>query len=187
MRSMLDTRSILLAAFAAASFACGGGTSFSSGVDETKQVKDLTDADAKTLCDNAEETAKDFYENNKDGFCKLGGVLVAAFSGGDPATCEATVETCKGQEPETSGKCEPIDTACEATIAEIEACYNDSIEAAEEVFDEISSKSCEELLMDTSSAPGGDVQTPASCTALMEKCPTLEFGNVSITGTSSTT
>lgn len=184
---ILDTRNIILAAIAAASFACGGGTSFSSGVDSSKQVKDLSDSDAQTLCKNAEETAKEFTENNKDGFCKLAGVFAGAFGGG-AAACESAVTQCKDAEPTTStNTCEPIVTDCEATIGEIEDCYNDSLEATEKALDEIASKSCEELLSG-SSLPGSDVQAPASCTALAEKCPSLEFGNVSLgTDTSTTT
>ncbi|MEQ8280160.1 MAG: hypothetical protein RMA76_01335 [Deltaproteobacteria bacterium] len=189
MHAIKDSRSLLIATlFSATAFACGGGTSFSAGVDGNKQVKDLTDSDAQTLCKAAEETANDFFDDNKDGFCKFSGAFAGIFAGslgGDAqSTCEMAVTQCESQASTEPAMCEPMVTDCEATIAEIEACYNDSLDVAADLLDKFAGKSCADLIADESSL-NITADTPASCVALEEKCPSLEFGNVSV-GTSST-
>jgi hypothetical protein len=164
--------------------ACGG-TSYDSGVDDSKQVKDLDASDAAAICAAAEETSKSFFEDHKGGLCKFAGVF-AAFGGGE-AACEAAVTECEKQEPDTTSdaSCEPIVADCDATVGEVEACFNDSLEVVGSFFDELDSKSCGELLADSSES-SLDITEPASCTALAAKCPSLEFGNVGVgTSTSS--
>lgn len=165
---------------------CASDVTFTSGVDGAKKVSDVTPDEAQTICDNAEATAREFVEDSKAGFCALAGGVAGVFGGGE-AACEVARASCESQEPEiTENTCNADVMApdCEATIAELEACYNDSLESLQTVFDELGGKSCAELIADSGSGDAlGNVGTPASCTALASKCPGLDIG-VPATGTS---
>jgi len=186
--------SFLCAPALVAMVGCSSDVTFTSGVDKTKKVSEVTPDEAQTLCENAAATAQDFAESVKDDLCVFVGAITGAFAGGlgggDPVVlCEAAVADCKSQE------LEPVDTTdcnaeaqianCDATIEEIEACYNDSLEATTTALAAIGSQSCSDLLTGAEPNISVDVSAPASCTALQQKCPGLEVGIPAI-GTSAT-
>ena len=168
--------------------ACGG-TSFSSGVDSSKKVSELDDADATKICEAAEKTATDFAKDNKEGLCKFSGGIAGGLAGAfgqDPATaCQMAVDDCLTKDATTeTGECMPKVADCDATVEEMEACYNDTLDAMNELFGEFASKECAELVMDSSESTL-NLTAPASCTSLAQKCPSLNYGVPSV-GTSST-
>jgi hypothetical protein len=187
----LKTRLFTLLTTPALALAVGcSGTSFESGVDGTKKASELSDADVQAICQAAEETSQKFAEDNKDAFCKLSGAfagaLAGALGGGDPvAVCESAVSDCKSKplttEPST---CNPKLDDCDVTVGEIESCFNDSLDAAETYFADYKSKSCADLLAQTSGENTLNFMEPASCAAIEQRCPNISFGEPKFTETS---
>ena len=177
-----------------ASAACSS-PSFSPGVDGSKVLSELSGEDKKQLCTALQETTEDFVNSNKDGVCKLGAILVALLSGDDPqAVCEMAVTTCSNNDVDGSDEraaCESsmAITGCSATVDEMEACYNEKIEALGELYDELAAQSCAELLMDSGMDSQGTKQPeePAACVALEAKCPGVAGLAFGTTGTSTKT
>jgi len=168
---------------------CGGDVTYKSGVDGSKTASELSDADVQAICDAAKETGVKFAEDNKDALCNLtggvAGALAGALGGGDPvATCEAAVTDCKssGVTPEET-ECNPKLDGCTVTVAELETCFNDSLAAAEKVFDALAALTCTELTSGTSNTTLDQYVEPASCVAIEEKCPDISFGTPAV-GTS---
>ncbi len=175
MHSNNILKTLLATPLLVGALACGSNASFSSGVDGTKKASELSDADVTAFCDAAKATALDFAKDNKAGFCKLSGSLAGALGaiGGDgTAACEMTVTACEAADATAGAStCTPKIDNCDATIAEIEACYNDSMDALSKTLDEFGSQSCSDLLTKTSSGAAGGDTTPQSCKDLATKCP----------------
>lgn len=169
---------------------CSSDVTFTSGIDGTKKVSDVSMDEAKSICEAASETAEEFFEANKDGFCAFGaaltGSLGAGFGGGDAvALCEVALAECKSATPTTETttcNAEAVAANCSATVAELETCYNDSLDTLSTFFGELAGKSCSELTSESTNV-SFDFSNPASCTALAEKCPDLGIGIPSV-GTS---
>ncbi|CAN0599118.1 unnamed protein product, partial [Laminaria digitata] len=111
---------------------CSSDVTFTSGIDGTKQVSDVSMDEAKSICEAASETAEEFFEANQDGFCAFGAAIAGSFGsigGGDPAVlCEAALAECKSATPTTETttcNAEAVAANCSATVAELETCYND--------------------------------------------------------------
>ncbi len=167
--------------------ACGG-TSFSTGLSGSKKISELDDADATAICDAAEAAAKDFASDKKDGFCKLTGAASGALAGAlglDAATaCQAAVDECLAKDPTPAGgQCMPKVADCDATVEELESCFNDSLDVTGDVLDDLASKECAALVTDVGAI---EVTSPATCTSLAQKCPTLSFGAFSVDTSTST-
>lgn len=184
--------SLLCAPALLAFVGCSSDVTFTSGIDGTKKVSEVTTDEAKSICEAAEATAKDFFDANKDGFCALTAAFAGSFgaiNGGDPvALCQVALDECKKATPtaETATcNAETTATNCDATVAELESCYNDSLDAMTTFFNGLASKSCTELTSANSSVEI-NISNPASCVSLATKCPDLGIGIPSV-GTSTST
>ena len=103
---------------------------------------------------------------------KLGCVLLAvAFTGGNAAACNQSLQECMSSSEVTpSTEDASCDTErvqdCTATVAEMEACYEEMIGK----LDSLASRaSCSTSMADLQSLE----QKPASCRAVEAKCPNL--------------
>lgn len=152
-----------------------------------KSVSSLSAEDKKEAC----EKLDDYYnkeippEEQKRAACTFAGIFAAAFAA--PMTdaelqmaCAEARDQCidapamdSGEEEDT---CTFDDTpdSCEATIGEVEACYEDLVEATKEAYADLD---CATLtLEDMEEMTSGD-DTPESCKTLEEKCPSTSSNN----------
>ncbi len=183
---MSPHRTALLALLLAAGCA---KASLHTGVDGSKKISEIDDAEAAQICAAAAETVQDFSDQNREGLCKfasaIGGSIAMAFGQDGVAVCEMNEPEClTNDDPPDTGDCNPKLANCDATIAEAEACYNDSLDALRDLFGEITSKTCDDLINGGSDEAEAATLTPSSCQALDMKCPGLEFGLFRV-GTSS--
>lgn len=155
----------------------GGNSTTTGGGDlpQDKPVNTLTDDEAKQLC---EELQKD--EAGLESFsCKLSGILAVVFSGADTdakaqAACKAAYDECVAGLMTSTGSCDAgaVNGDCTATVAELEACMNDSKAAVEAASTQI--PSCDTItlkdLMSGDTTPSME-DSPASCKVIEMKCP----------------
>ncbi len=165
-------KTLLTLALSSLSFAaCGGGDGGGSGIDGSRDASTLTDAEIIEVCEYA-ESLFDFDQSTKNG-C----YAQAVFTTMDAAACETTYQECMAAaatdpDTQTSFECEkaPEDDFGECTspltVAELEACFEDSSSQAGGIT--ISCSTTREELSELSELP-----QPASCTVLDEKCPEL--------------
>lgn len=151
-----------------------------TGLPADKPISDLTDAEIAGLCSKFD----DFYSTGSVGkdvqelSCRFTGIFAAALGGADTdakaqAACKTAYDACVVAPAETTENCSKPTGMCTATVAEVEACANDTAKALHELAS--SFPSCAELtladLMDLGG--GGDTgpQEPASCATVNMKCP----------------
>jgi len=157
----------------------GPAGDFDTGLPADKPIASLTDAEIAGLCDKFD----DFYSTGevaadlKDFSCRFSGLLAAAFAGAETdaaarAACKTAYDACAAAPSETTSTCKKPTGTCTATVAEVEACANDSAKAVDQLTSAF--PSCAELtladLMDTGEEPT-TAEDPASCTTLEMKCP----------------
>lgn len=184
MKNALRTEWVVTALLVAS---CSGGAQLESGVDGSKPASMLTDAEAQSLCNAAIDATNDFASAHKAGFCKfqggIAGAIAGAFGGDANAACEMAVDTCEAEdEAVMETQCDVRRSDCTATVAEIEACFNESLSALEGIFNEIEALSCSELLQ--SDGGGTSYDQPAPCDAVQSKCSGLDLGGIGLTDTS---
>ena len=157
---------LALAAMVAA--ACGGDDDGgSSGVEGDKTLDQLTPQEATDLC----EWGLSLLEG--DEFERLDCYLEALLSTPDAETCEEVAQECiDNAEPSdpADGECtfeDPPACGSEVSVAEIEACARDSFALIEDVIEAVDCDFDPEDLEDL------DVEQPASCALVEEKCPEL--------------
>ena len=165
----------------AAGNSSGSPDDLDTGLPADKPISDLSDAEIAGLCRKFDE----FYSsgssagmNLEDFTCRFSAVLAAALSGAgtDAAlrvACKMTYDACVAAPAETTTKCGKPAGACTATVAELEACANDSAKAVEQLTSAF--PSCAELtladLMDLDGDGDAAPQNPTSCTTFEMKCP----------------
>lgn len=157
----------------------GPGGDFDSGLPTDKPIASLTDAELGGLCDKFD----DFYATGKvaddlqDFSCRFSGLLAAAFANAETdaaarTACKTAYDACAAAPGETTSTCGKPTGTCTATVAEVEACANDSAKALAQLVSAF--PSCVELtladLMDSGEEPTTP-EDPASCTTLEMKCP----------------
>lgn len=168
---------------------CSSDVTFSSGVDGSKKISEVTPAEAQSICDASEAAGKDFAEANKDGLCAFTASFAAAFggAGADPvALCQTALDACKDAPLVTEAStCNAATAAagCEATVAELEDCYNDSLKTLSDLFGDLGSKSCTDLTTPDTTTEPTTAAPSAACTSLATKCPSFQVG-IPSTGTS---
>lgn len=162
-------------AMAAGAAGCSG---FNPGVSQSKNLNELSDEEAKTLCEDTqtyyEETITD--EDFKQFGCYISGQIAGATSASDSdsefdsAVCEETVDECLAQESEDGLEREEIDCSqaqvpeeCDVAVSE----YVDCIEATvEDLQQEISELTCEEPLEEETE----EESTIEECQNLPDNC-----------------
>lgn len=166
----------------------GGGTgTVDSGVDGSKPLSMLTDAEAQKIAQSyASASATDKL---LDGVCKSLAVFTAALGGGDPSAqpgaaptaeqvmaCNDAYEMCKMQVQQAQGQpaAAPADgmevpttasafAGCEVTVDQYEACLTAQIRMLEEFY---SGLSCDEPL--TADATAAPTATLSECEAFSQ-------------------
>ncbi len=158
----------------------GGEVNYPAGVGASDQV-DALDADQRqAACDALEATYADVLRpaDTVAFACGVQGLFAGAFDQNDPqGACETAYDACladPGEVTQDDGDevCPLIEQPmCTATLAEIEACISDGLEAVL-LFN--ASFDCS-LVDDLMTDEPGDMQWEASpaCTAVEEKCPGL--------------
>ena len=151
-----------------------------TGLPANKPISDLTDAEIAGLCSKFDE----FYSTGSVGMnleeftCRFSGIFAAALAGAETdaaarAACKMTYDSCVAAPVETTSKCGKPSGMCTATVAELEACANDSAKAVQQLTS--SFPTCAELtlaeLMDMGGGGDDTPQNPASCTTFQMKCP----------------
>ncbi|HSC89697.1 MAG TPA: hypothetical protein VLC09_20585 [Polyangiaceae bacterium] len=131
---------------------CGGSSGVDSGVDGTKKGSEVTEDEAKKVC----EATLDYQESqaNKADACRAAGFAMAAFSVATAAddaavvkACTDAVDACNSAEPQepTTDPCAaagPI-AGCDNTVDEVEACLTEKIDAGAAALKDV--PDCSEL------------------------------------------
>lgn len=169
----MTTPTRLLLTLACTLLACGGDSGpgpVDSGLPDERKGSELSDAEAKQLCEaRADHAAALISEDDaKHQACTFGGLVVA---GGSVETCKTFYDMCIKmdfeEDPEPAGECMlgfELST-CEATIAEIEACFTEEDDANAAAFKSIS---CNDAA--TTGDPNPPQAGPA-CSTAQAKCP----------------
>ena len=139
------------------------GGEFNASLSDDTVLGTLSQDQVNDLC--AETNA--WFDSNVETYCKLPALISAAFSGSETddmlqAACAQALADCIAN-PEFTSDCEDgPNAACTATVAEMEACFNDQVDAIEAV-------NCEDLTLET--IEENTMVTVTSCDTFSEKCP----------------
>ena len=144
----------------------GSGTgAFNSSVDGSKQLKDLSTDEAKTLCEEvnafaeSEAGAAELHKYE----CIQAGVAAGAAAQTDPlADCQAAYDECMAN-PATPVNCDmAMVPPCTATVDDYEKCAVEVAEAGKVLNEAFS---CEKVADFVDQAPG------AACKKVIDSCP----------------
>lgn len=159
----------------------GGGGRISSGVSPGERLDSLSSSEQDALCEATFEFLDSLLGNSGFGQidCIVNGLQVAAFEEGDPVeACEEFVEDCEPDSTELdfdSGNCMvDVESDCRATVADFEACLNDSVDALDQAFSGIS---CD-FAGDPDAPVTPSAATPASCARLDDLCPEINASDI---------
>ena len=176
----------------------GGATSASGGASTStlpgdKLLNSLTDPEFAGLC---QEFDADFAAGTPTGMalveadCRIAGIFFAALSGGQTdaavqAACKSGYDQCIAAPTQSDpATCTKPGATCTATVAEAEACFNDSLASIATLKDAL--PMCSALtvasLSDGSSSPTSDEMTPPSCVTYQAKCPDAQLPGGSADG-----
>lgn len=156
---------------------CGSSTPLDSGVDQDKKASEVTDDEAKQICEAAEK-----YTNDKitpEMQCLGEGALAAGLAmatGADPeAACNDAVADCVDSADSGVGlDCDEASAEevadCDATVGEVETCMKDYVDAGAAAFDNYPDCAGMEDFLSKGELPDGDVSVPESCAKLDEAC-----------------
>lgn len=155
--------------------ACGGG-GYDSGVDSSKPLDTLTDAEARTACEslndylNRQLSVTEQYEVN----CTIDALGTTT----NPDACRAAVSTCLAGMPErlfTEADCSTATTTtdCSAPVGQVERCVTADLDVNLDRIDRIRCDIAGNLpeLMALQTPP----PVPSACTSL-EGCPAFRDG-----------
>ena len=123
--------------------ACGGDgdpPTFSTGLDSTTNVSELSASEAFGICEQSAELLQTFYQDlvsDKTVLCTVAGVLA-----GDESTCQMVVDVCLETDlegsptPEIEADCEmSADLSdCDVTVGEVETCFNAQLALFNDAF-----------------------------------------------------
>lgn len=156
--------------------ACGdssdSGGPVDSGLPAERKGSELSDAEAKQLCEaSAEQLAGQLDTADlKHFFCVTQGIFAAAAGGNMVSTCEGVYDMCMMMDfkPTDGGGADTCMlafdlTTCEATVSDIEACLTEQNDASASAF---KTASCDDV--------GKEPTTPTSgpaCTKAKASCP----------------
>ena len=181
MKRVIWTSVVILSL--AACVGCGGddkdnGTAVNTGLDDSKVVGSLTQAEFKQFCDGLGAADKNAF--SKEDGCKSAGyltALMAAAMGGAAdadlqAACKQMYDQCMQATQQTTQKACQQDASCTATVGEAEACYAAGLKAAADGMKGM--PSCSAITAQMFQQDAGTASTPeepAECTAVSSKCP----------------
>ncbi len=152
------------------------GGAVSSGINSSKQLDGLSEAEGQKLCEEFLSEMTKLLD--KEALCKIAGISAAEIAAGSVQVCHSTYDGCmKTDRADTMldemldelASCDSEDFSddgeegeCNATVGEMEKCANDMLAVYESSLDELS---CENF--QTFEEP----EEPASCQVVEEKCP----------------
>lgn len=162
----------------------GDGSGFSSGLATSRQASTLSVDEARAFCQSlSTELGRVFSPGRLTAaVCEAS----AAFLTSTVGECDQMAQTCIAEDAaaaDTTGLLDTADvdcadahsdlSACDATVGQLEVCFNDTIEELAAVFD---SYACENAAsLEIANAPDTDsVPTASSCAALESGCALVE-------------
>jgi hypothetical protein len=154
------------------------GSGFTTGLDGTLALSEMTDEQQIAGCEAGDEYMKSQVdpEMMKTVSCVYSGMM----SGMMGMTCQEAYDGCMAEplETEETDCSEDIDdlSACtDVTIAELEACFTAEFSQNMEMLSEMAAMTCDDIEAAMSDPEGGGMMeeppTPAACEGLDEKCP----------------
>ena len=158
--------------------ATGGAAAFSLGVPSDLILGSLSDAQNQQLCLDTKNFYSALGATLKEGTCNRVGINAAlgAMTASDAtarSTCQSAHDACVTQPGGMSNvTCDDKpDASCLATVAEYTACVADASELLATQFNSL--PACQSLTTDLlpSLGAGGAGPSPASCMAVVQKCP----------------
>jgi hypothetical protein len=159
----------------------GGPGPYTSGLDGTRPLADLTAGETAALCKGAQLWAKDAIPAVKRAtlVCKTSSVAAAVLTGALGGTaalraaCQRTYDGCIQQTtmPPAAIMCPSAAADCAATVAEYEACMNDFPGAFDRTLEAI--PTCSALTLTSVVQTGLDAMSilPDSCATYQARCP----------------
>lgn len=168
----------------------GTGPGAISSVDSSKKATDLSEADAQQYCRDtlAYQKSQISEADTKRYTCAAIGAAVASFTAKTDeeakAACVKSRDECiakpsSSSQGDAGPEKDPCANAkkdlgnCTATVAEINQCTADQIEAYKAVVNQDPCASATAAKPDGGQPTGASVPEPASCKVLKEKCPAL--------------
>ncbi len=145
---------------------CGDDGRISFGVDRSRTLSSVTDAEVRAAC---ERIGDDVFDLSRRDSCEL----EALFATATVDDCNAAVDACLAEPeiPEEPFDCSEETAAdfagCEITVGEFEDCGNDTLDSQESF---LRSLSCSDV-----GTPIMEPETPASCRRPYAECPEV-FG-----------
>lgn len=176
----------------------GGGSSqdglFTSSLDDTRQIKTLTESEYQHMCIRFRHKSTEQLKRNKVGFCTLVGLFSASVETfGDelnetlPDTCEESLVSCLNSPIEQSEDRTAIEEClvrpdgipgCDATIAQLNVCLNETLANGEQALTTLScdsatsSHALEQALVPALQALS-EVAPSTACNSLKNQCSQL--------------
>ena len=164
---------------------CGGGsTDVDSGLPEDKPANELTEDETETLCDAYADGVS--QKLTQVDVCAFAGYFAAALTyslaGGDvedlQAGCVAARDACDENPEEAQPEApeclsgDTVQESCEATVGQLEDCFNDQSDA---IAAGMEVPSCESLTIDGLEEylenAGEQTEPTPACEAVAEDCP----------------
>jgi hypothetical protein len=164
--------------------ACGGSSDSdesggSSGKIETSipegtLASELSDEQTKELCQAAGDAAQATLGSAavKGYGCGFTAYLAASFTPNDDSACTRFYDECMKAPVETddADECEKPSSACQATVGELQACWNDALAQSLEGLSQL--PGCDDVgKADAIGEEPAAVDMPASCEVVQQKCP----------------
>jgi hypothetical protein len=138
-------------------------------VDHARKVADLTDGEKKTFNDEGDKVLNAVFDD-KDMCCRTAALQQRFKENWDSERCQEEYEKCMstyGQTPGYPGKCKvdfEIKTDdCDAAVGDVEACFNDAVDSAEQFYSHMSCTHSREKWEDGPTPP-------PSCSDLKNTC-----------------
>lgn len=150
-----------------------------SGIDGAKQGDELTDAEKKQFCEAADAYGEQVLSDEEfaNATCTLKAINDALNADGSVDTCNVLRQSCISNTPEIEpeGACDlGIDwSTCQATIAEIEACYQ---EFSASFAARMRSFSCSKMAEYAETPPNQEIEVGPDCSIARAECPTVMGG-----------
>lgn len=152
-----------------------------SGIDGSKQGDQLTPDEQTRLCEASQAYRAQLMSEDelRNASCTLVGITAALLAGGSADACELFRKDCVANPPEEMPG-EPtmcslgVDWSnCKATVAEIEACYEENGESYAAVM---RSLSCAKIAEYESTPPNTEPELGTDCSLAKAKCATVLGG-----------
>ncbi|WAS90260.1 hypothetical protein [Nannocystis punicea] len=150
-----------------------------SGIDGAKKGDELTDDEKAQFCEAADAYGEKVLSDADfaAAMCTLKAIQDALSADGSVDTCNTLRQGCLANQPdpEPEGECDlGIDWAsCQATIGEIEACYE---EFGASFAARLRSFSCSKMAEYAETPPNAEIEAGPDCSIARAECPSVMGG-----------